>query len=322
MLRRIGWLGLVVIGVIVPAIALGEESTAPAGPPPAGPPPAEQGAAPATEGAAAGSGEAGAAPTVEGQVDPEAAAFLSGTERPEIEAPEQERGVGWDEPPDMRFWMVGVRHRTIFVPGWLLNAFLDFPESPGDDLAGPFFANQAVGLEFTTRKNNLSIVGSIWWAGYWSAEAGRSYEAREFLASEEDKTEDPEFIRSSLSLLLFSADFIFSTMFFDWFGITYGAGLGLGITLGEVTRTEAYPSGDGGHEHCVDAGNPRADYCEPRGGEDDGYYDTRESRVWPVFPWVNFLLGLRFKPFRHMEINVDGGVGLGFLLGMRANYIF
>ena len=56
--------------------------------------------------------------------------------------------------------------------------------------------------------------------------------------------------------------------------------------------------------------------------ESGGYYNSADDRLWPVYPWINLLIGVRFKVFRHLEINVDGGVGLGFLFGARVNYIF
>ena len=277
-----------------------------------------------------GEGEAPApsAPAPAGEAPDEGAeAFLSGTEQPEIEAPVEEEGLGWAEPADMRFWMVGARYRTIFVPGWLLNLFFDFPQWPNDETAGPFMANQAAGVEFTTRRNNFSITGAVWWAGYFSSEIGQSYRPRTFVANEQGDPDDPEFIESTISLLLFTADFVFSTMFTDWFGITYGAGFGLGVKVGGgLIRTEAYPdrSAPTGFTPCSGPNDPAdpGGFCEARGGVDDGYYGTEDSRVWPIYPWVNILLGLRFKAFRHLEINVDGGIGIGFLMGFRVNYIF
>lgn len=310
-MRGLGWplVAAVLSGALVASTAWAQEAGEPAEPAAAGAEGGGEATPPPAEGAATGE-------------DAEAEAFLTGTEQAEIEAPEEEEGIGWEEPPDMRFWMVGIRYRTIFVPGWLLNAFFDFPGTESDQLSGPFIANHAAGVEFTTRKNNFSITGAVWWAGFWSAEAGQAYEPRAFLAMEEGDPTDPEYIESTISLLMFTADFVFSTMFTDWFGITYGAGLGVGINLGgEVIRTEAAVEG-GEYVRCAGPGVPDGSYCEARGGADDGYYGTADTRVWPVYPWVNLLLGLRFKAFRHLEVNVDGGVGLGFLLGFRVNYIF
>lgn len=240
-----------------------------------------------------------------GESDDDAEAFLAGDEEgPLIEAPEEEEGIGWDEPPEMRFWMVGARWRMIMVPDWLLDAFMDFP---ANGIQPPSVTiNQAAGIEFTTRKNRFSITGAVWWAGYNS---------NVFIANEAGTTGDPEYIESSINLLMFTVDFVHSYMFNDWIGITYGAGLGLGVKLaGGLERNEAYRD-EGEFARC-ERGTADS-LCES-----DGYYNENDPNVWPVYPWINILLGIRFKVFRHLEINVDGGVGLGFLFGARVNYIF
>ena len=259
-------------------------------------------------------------PVAEQPLDSDAQAFLAGEEQaPEIEAPEEEEGIGWEEPQDMRFWMVGARWRMIMVPQWLLDAFFDFPE-PGL-LPRSVIVNQAFGLEFTTLKNNFAITGAVWWAGYDAH--------GEFVANEAGETDDPEWIDSDMHLLWFTANFTYNLMFANWVGMTFGAGLGLGVVLtGHVHRHEAYPDSDaehGSHGRCDSAGNAGAGapagsdvFCE----NDGGHYNAFEDDVWPVYPWIDILIGFRFKVFRHLEINVEGGVGLGFIFGLRASYIF
>jgi hypothetical protein len=266
-----------------------------------------------------------AAETGETGEDADAQAFLSGHETeaaPEIAAPEQERGIGREEPPDMHFWEVGARWRMIMVPRWLLNAFFDFPGiESGAQLPRSVIVNQAAGGEFTWRHNRLSIIGAIWWAGYYTQSQDTSGEATDgwFVANESGTTDDPEFIRSRISLLLFTVSFMHSYMFTDWVGITYGGSVGLGINLHSDHGTGLYR-----HE-AEGSGSPYA-RCESASGglcESEGYYyPAQEDDVWRAYPWIDLMLGLRFKPFRHMEIDVEGGAGLGFLFGLRVNYIF
>ncbi len=254
-------------------------------------------------------GETGAAG--EEGVDAEAEAFLAGEEQqPEIAAPEEEEGIGWEEPEGMRFWMVGARWRMIMVPRWLLDAFMDFPSD--GILPRSVIVNQAGGLEFTTLKDNFAIIGSIWWAGYSSH--------GEFIANETGETQDPEFIDSNLQALWFTASFMYNVMFTDWVGMNFGASLGLGVVLhGQVTRHAADTETTDGYIRCDDEGDPSG-MCEPV--DENGHYNSREDGVWPVFPWIDIMMGFRFKVFRHLEINVEGGVGLGFIFGARVNYIF
>lgn len=266
------------------------------------------------EGAAAGEGETGAT----GE-DAGAQAFLSGQETetaPEIAAPEQERGIGREEPHDMSFWEVGARWRLIMVPRWLLDAFVDFPgEVSGRQLPRSVIVNQAAGGEFTWRRNRLSIIGAVWWAGYFTQSDDDGW----FVANESGTTDDPEFIKSEIHLLLFTVSFMHSYMFTDWVGITYGGSVGVGVNLHSDHGTGLYR-----HE-ARGTGVPYS-RCESLSGglcETEGYlYPDQEDDVWRAYPWIDLMLGLRFKPFRHMEIDVEGGVGLGFMFGLRVNYIF
>jgi hypothetical protein len=266
----------------------------------------------------AAEGDASESPTGDESAD----RFLAGeNDAPLIEAPAEEEGTGWEEPEDMRFYMVGARWRLLMIPRWLLGAFFSFPsESSGQQLPATVTVNQSAGLEFSTRRNNFNIVAGVWWAGYFSQsdyadDLGDGW----FIAEEAGSSDDPEFIRSRIHLLMFTVDFLYSPMFTEWFGIYVGGGLGLGVNLagsdGGLDRDEAIGPSGGPYDRC---GTPTGGVCE----SDGFYYPATEDDIWPVYPWINILVGLRFKVFRHLEINVDGGVGLGFMFGARVNYIF
>jgi hypothetical protein len=289
---------LVTVGALLaPSAALAQEAGTPVD-------------GPETTEAAAPEAAPAAAPEGEQPVDAEAEAFLAGEEtQPEIAAPEEEQGTGWEEPRDMRFWMVGARWRMLMVPRWLLDAFFDFPH---EEMVDNVIINHAAGLEFTTLENNFAITGAIWWAGFSSH--GR------FIANEAGETDDPEFIESDMQFLFFTADFAYNVMFTDWIGMNFGAGLGLAVKLhGEVWRHEAYPddAGDYGYSQCDARSEPDVDFCR-----DDDYNDGAEDAVWPVYPWMDLIIGLRFKVFRHLEVNLEGRLSLAFSFGARVNYIF
>jgi hypothetical protein len=291
---------LVTVGALLaPAAALAQEAGTPVD-------------GPETTEAAAPEAAPAAAPEGEQPVDAEAEAFLAGEEtQPEIAAPEEEEGTGWEEPRDMRFWMVGARWRMLMVPRWLLDAFFDFPH---EEMVDNVIINQAAGLEFTTLENNFAITGALWWAGFSSHGA--------FIANESGETDDPEFIESDMQFLFFTADFAYNVMFTNWIGMNFGAGLGLAVKLhGEVWRHEAYPDDDEhwGYSRCDGVNDPNVNFCE---GGDDSHYDDAEDAIWPVYPWMDIIIGLRFKVFRHLEINLEGRLSLAFSFGARVNYIF
>ena len=139
-----------------------------------------------------------------------------------------------------------------------------------------------------------------------------------------------------------------------WLAATYGVGLGLGVVLGEVRRTEAtpptgpYADGDetptDGYVHCqYDPDDPRwtTPFCEPMCDEESladgscppralaseegdlrGFYETKEDRIPPVLPWVDVLLGLRILPHPNFQIDLQGGFGVGFLFNAKLAYRF
>ena len=227
------------------------------------------------------------------------------------------------EEKDRWYFMVGGLFRYILFPSYLLEPFGDFPKGA----PRPFAANPGVGVSFTARKNRLDIVANLWWAGYMTDS---------FLYAENGEAEiDPEFIDNSLSALFLNVDFLMTVDIVPWFSFAFGGGVGLGIVFGEIRRTEAVPLrnatsgnyegegvGDKNWVRCIHSDN--SGYCESEIGDPDekGYYNEKEDRVPPVVPWANLLLGARFKPHQHLVIYIDSGFGIGWLIGLRVDYVF
>ena len=245
----------------------------------------------------------------EGQAEPvsEDEAFLTDTKTEEeqlLSAPEEEAGTGRAEDPEAKIFSVGARLRWIMVPSWFIGMF-------GVDIKGAphlIVNNIGAGAEFTYRKDGFDITAAVWYIGLdW--DGGIS-----FKGSDEDGN-SWEVVQNEIRGILISADFIWSTSITDWFAITYGAGIGLGIPVGDIIRTEATESSDGLFK-CTGQNDPD-EWC----GTDEEYeyvYDVPTG----IIPWINFLGGMRFKPHRHVAIYTDFGFGLGFQAGVRAGYIF
>lgn len=246
----------------------------------------------------------------------------------------EDEGAG---PGEGRHWQVGVKGGFISVPAGILHVFVDGGTDKIGGAAGAYFAYQ---------RNLLEISGSIWWADY-------SYDDEVIFQTAGDRN-DPEFVTNDLSLLTINIDFVWAHWFTRWMAATFGTGLGLSVVLGEVRRTEATPPtgpytdlGEPrvhGYVHCqYDAADPqwttpfceamctpetvRAGTCPPRTAPSEtgdllGYYDTVEDRIPSVLPWINFLIGLRFLPHEHFQIDIQSGFGLGILFFVRGGYRF
>jgi hypothetical protein len=238
-------------------------------------------------------------------------AFLGGEDESEeqqaLEAPATEADTGRYEDPETPYFSVGPRFRWIMVPNWFISMFgVDIMAKGGVD---HLLINQVgVGAEFTYRKDAFDITAAIWWAGLaW--DGGIS-----FKGSDEDAG-SWEVVTNDMSSVLFTVDFIWSSPISDWFAITYGAGLGFGIPIGDIVRTEASQASEG-LERCTEGQIGVDEWCV----EGEEYGELYEKIK--VVPWINFLAGMRFKPHRHVAIYVDTGFGIGFQLGVRGGYIF
>ncbi|MCU0661942.1 MAG: hypothetical protein MUC50_06410 [Myxococcota bacterium] len=238
-------------------------------------------------------------------------AFLANKEKEEIAAPEKDKNADLAEDPKKAYLGLGARFRWIIIPRWLIESFgAEVKSKPNKHM---LVSNVGGGPEFTFRKKGLDITAALWFAGLgWKD--GVSFK-------EEGATGNSwEYVENDLKTILITADFIWSTSITDWFAITYGAGLGIGIPIGDITRTEA-SSASGGYGACPGPGNdPPGQWCQAP--SDDEQYNQIYDLPTGIVPWINILVGMRFKIHRHAAIYADGGFGLGFLAGLRGVYIF
>jgi hypothetical protein len=234
--------------------------------------------------------------------------YLEDEETSEVAEPAKDPDKGLHEDPDDRIFAVGARLRWIMIPEWFIKMFgVETMQSSKNERGLPLISNVGVGPEFIYRKDGFDITAAVWYVGLgWNDIS---------MKGKNESEGSWEVIENNMRGILFTADFIWSTDITDWVAITYGAGLGLGVRWGDVTETEA--KAPDYLEKCdenLDIGNNFG--CQP--GED--YNKTYDK--FHVFPWVEFLVGARFKPHRHMSIYVDGGFSLGFQVGLRTQYIF
>lgn len=222
------------------------------------------------------------------------------------------------EDPHTGYWFFGAFYRQIIVPTFMQRLFVE---------GGATASNPAFGLEATHRKDNFDITMSLWWAGF-------SFDAP-YRASGDPVT-DTELVDGNTSAIFASAAFMWSTPFNDMFALEYGLDVGLGVVLGHVTRTEAYPSSaagnNGGFLRCRGVGDPDVSYCDgpnvPDGMTGGSYGATARSwvdggSVPNIVPWLAIPhIALRFKPIHQFMMRLDAGFGLGFFFGLAANYGF
>lgn len=273
-------------------------------------------AQPAEGEAAAPAEEAAAPPPAEGTEGAAATTVADAPEQPEMaderqsdapQAIQQASAHSPHEEENKPYYFLGARFRLLWIPTFLVNLFADV-----EDWGGAI--NPGTGLEFTYRKNNFDIVTALWWQGFSSTPG--------YMKGQGDQRTEMEHIDPKLNAFYLSADFIWSHPFNDVLAFTYGAGVGVGIVTGSLTRTEAFYQGSSWHK-CSGAGSgegPDPNYCEAEGGQYGVDENGSGGDVPPVVPWIALDLGLRIKPHRNFMMRVDLGVGLGFFLGVSGNY--
>jgi hypothetical protein len=246
-------------------------------------------------------------------------------------------------------YALGVRGRYLSVPGFLLSPWLqNFQE----------LNSGSVGVEFTRRKGTLDIVFSLDFGWYTPGGGGTNWLANPPDHTAMLDTHYTEF--HNLSFLSADVGFFWNKDLTKWLGFTIGGGVGIGVVLGDIwiinSSTACTPGnvsntdlchpysqqldpqtgqvigdirpGDPNFQQKLDATARLQAACIAGGGSADQCKDTADHPYWhtwtkiPVLPVVNFIIGFKFKVHRHLNINLNGGLRNGFVVGAGPEYVF
>jgi hypothetical protein len=248
------------------------------------------------------------------------------------------------ERPDTDYFFLGAFARGVIVPTFVQGLFVQY--SAGQRSTGEP-VNMGAGGFFTWRRNGFGVTAEVWYLGFGTAGYYHGLGAAD---------DEFEFIESSLGAVFGNFVFGWSIDVTDWFAFDIGFGLGFGGMVGSLYRTEAYrATGTQELQPCMGPGTPAASGCEgslelrgtggrlddtrQRGGTyqrfttGDPTIDGRngaspwyfgDGGVPPMFFWLDLpRIGLRFKPIRQIQIQVNGGYNLyGFNFGGSLAYGF
>ncbi|MEM9861070.1 MAG: hypothetical protein AAF938_05615 [Myxococcota bacterium] len=214
------------------------------------------------------------------------------------------------EDPNQTYLFLGAFYRHQWTPGFMLGLFTDEYTAAN---------NHAAGLELTYRKDGFDIVTSVYYQGYRVNGP--------FRGSGDAETET-EIIDSSLFGIMASVDLLWGTDFNEYVGIQYGLGLGLGVLIGDLRRTEATPDGDGWQE-CTEVVDGDA-FCDNVSGDISGH--TGINPKWfdggsvpnLYFRFAVPVLAVRVKPIHQLMMRFSGGFDIfsGFFTSFSASYGF
>ena len=194
---------------------------------------------------------------------------------------------------------LGVRLRTIYVPKFMIELFY---EEATSSVFKPGF-----GLEFSRRKGNFELVIGV---EYENLSPDDGF----FLGKDDDPNvpeQAPDYVEfDDFSWVAADVAFLFNAPLNERVSFRYGAGLGIGLVLGEVRQTDSTcaPGTDDIQTDCMR--NPNAMQVD------------EEADLPPVLPVVDLLAGLQFRPAEKLTINVEAGLRSVAFLGLSSILYF
>jgi hypothetical protein len=222
------------------------------------------------------------------------------------------------------------RFRWISVPSWFLGMFTQ---------KNVALSTYGYALEGFRRKRDRDDPNRTWEISAAIGYQGMSPSDGFWLGKGKELTQDTDLVQfRNFSLITMDAAFISRQYFSRYFGIHYGAGLGLAVVRGKILRTSAQcdPASGQCHVQIVQAGyqcgGPGQAACTEANlsgssGQDNGPFDPhrfQETSVPGAVPIINLLFGLDFPipDAKGLEFRVEGGFYDAFFIGGTAGYAF
>ncbi|HEX7500682.1 MAG TPA: hypothetical protein VF524_10325 [Polyangia bacterium] len=231
---------------------------------------------------------------------------------------------------DQAKYGLGIRVRWVSVPSWFLGLFTQKSVS---------LSSYSYALEGYRRKVDRDDPHRTWElsaaVGFQNMSPNDGY----WLGKGKDITLDTDLVQAkNFSLITMDAAFISRQYFSPYFGIHYGAGLGLAVVRGKILRTSAVCDQATGQCHVQIAqagdqcGGPGQAVCteanlaasQGQGDQAGNGHRFQETSIPGAIPIINLLFGLDFPipDAKGLEFRIEGGFFDAFFVGGTAGYVF
>jgi hypothetical protein len=222
------------------------------------------------------------------------------------------------------------RFRWVSIPSWFLGLFAQ-KSVP--------LSSYGYALEGFRRKVDRDDPNRTWelnvGIGFQNMSPADGY----WLGKSKDITQDTDLVQAkNFSLITMDAAFISRQYFSRYFGIHYGAGLGLAVVRGKILRTSAVCDRATGQCHVQitqagdQCGGPGQAVCTEQnlaqsqgpGDQPGNGHRFQETSIPGAIPIINLLFGLDFPvpDAKGLEFRVEGGFYDAFFVGGTAGYVF
>ncbi len=223
--------------------------------------------------------------------------------------------VGVPDPAADVHYGVGVRFRSVHAP----KSFIEV----GVDRAAGGASNLGFGLEVTRRRNNSELQLSMEFEhitpkeGVWIAK-GDNVAA----GDEADWLLEPKHAPNGdkLGWVTFEFTYLKHTPITKQIALRYGGGAGLGVITGKLWRYDV-PC-NGATNDNPEPGCKPAQLFPTESGTSGNSRGPAEYNTPPVFPVINAIIGLQFRPVDQWTINVEGGFRTFLFFGVSTSYFF
>ena len=244
--------------------------------------------------------------------DDKKAAPISGTnsaETPAAPDPNAEPAVDYG---------VGIRLREIFLPSGLMGLFV--ARTPGGA------QNTGIGIELIRRRGETELQLGFEYEHITPAEGVYIERGKNVPADESDYILHPAHAGKDLGWFTIDFTFVNHVQLTKQVQFRYGGGAGLGILTGELDHYNIVCAA-GSSNNNVDPGcvPPDPRYATANGQGKGTYSDDGTPKKYdlpPVFPVVNAIIGLQYKPTSALTINLEGGIRTLPFIGISSAYFF
>lgn len=229
--------------------------------------------------------------------------------------------------PNAPQYGVAFRARWISVPSWFLGLFTQ-KNVP--------LSSYSVGLEGYRRMRDREDPNRTWEISVGIGFQDMSMSDGYWLGKGKDPAQDTDLVQAkNFGLITMDAAFVSRQYFSRYFGIHYGAGLGLAVVRGKILRTSARQGANGtftvesnGQTICdASAKCDEKALTQTQGRQDLGPNEPhrfQETSVPGAIPIVNLLFGVDFPipDAKGLEFRLEGGFFDAFFLGGTMGYVF
>jgi len=208
---------------------------------------------------------------------------------------------------------VGLRLRSVWVPKSVLELFI--ARSAGGA------QNFGYGVDLTRRRGSTELQLGLEYErvtvgeGVWINKGDNVA-----TGSEADYVLSPQHSGNHLSWFTVEFSFLNHAEITKAISVRYGGGIGIGLVIGELDHNNILCAAGATNS------SPEPGCVPTRFGGQGNYTEGEETQVAynlpPVFPVVNAILGLQFKPTDTMTINIEGGIRTLPFVGISSSVFF